>query len=124
MNDIYLFFFDEGKDKSAISDFAKEFVLKKTQEKFNIPIDRIEYCKTENGKPYIKNYPDYIIGGEYIFEFVSDNPFEENIRTTAKILDLKENHKGETYVKYIIVDIPKKIQTKSIDDFAYYYKPI
>ena len=59
MNDIYLFFFDEGKDKSAISDFAKEFVLKKTQEKFNIPIDRIEYCKTENGKPYIKNYPDY-----------------------------------------------------------------
>ena len=59
MNDIYLFFFDEGKDKSALSDFAKEFVLKKTQEKFNIPIDRIEYCKTENGKPYIKNYPDY-----------------------------------------------------------------
>lgn len=81
------------------------------------------YCK--DPKPNdIKNYPDYIIGGEYIFEFVSDNPFEENIRTTAKILDLKENHKGETYVEYIIVDIPKKIQTKSIDDFAYYYKPI
>ena len=35
MNDIYLFFFDDGKDKSALSNFAKEFVLKKTQEKFD-----------------------------------------------------------------------------------------
>ena len=81
------------------------------------------YCKEPKPND-IKNYPDYIIGGEYFCEYISNNPFEKNIRTTAKILDLKENHKGETYVKYSIVDAPEKIQTKSIDDFADYYKPI
>ena len=69
----------------------------------------------------IKDYPKYVIGGKYYCEFVSDNPFEKDLIDEAFILDIKENDRGEAYVKYMINN-GSKTYTKGIDEFAALYK--
>lgn len=69
----------------------------------------------------INNYPGYIIGGKYYCKFVATNPFEKDFTDEAIILDMKENNKGETYVKYMINGEPVTY-IEGIDAFATWYK--
>lgn len=69
----------------------------------------------------INNYPGYIIGGKYYCRFIATNPFEKDFTDEAFILDIKENDRGEAYVKYMINE-GSKTYTKGIDEFAALYK--
>lgn len=69
----------------------------------------------------INNYPGYIIGSKYYCQFIATNPFEKDFTDEAIILDMKENDKGETYVKYMINGGPTTY-IEGIDTFATWYK--
>lgn len=59
MNTVYILFLNEKLNKNEISWAAKEFVKRKAAEKLNISPKNIVFEATANGKPYIKNYPDF-----------------------------------------------------------------
>lgn len=45
------------------------------------------------------------VGQKFIFPYIPRNPFETAAISGVKILDLKKNHLGELWVKYVFLDV-------------------
>ena len=58
INTVYFLKFSSN-NKQDYSDIAKAFVIKKASEMLNVQLTESEFEKTENGKPYFKNFPDF-----------------------------------------------------------------